>query len=194
MRQTAGAGWRVSAHTRPSPVATETGESGKPIRATIAALLRGGDDLPVGLGGADEAPARSGGTAGVLAEQPDAAAATTRARAAASLDQVGARAWGTRIPLLRPTCLLGSSLGSVTRRASAGGPAAGRADGGEADGAERARRLSGETLNNWLWQALEHPGDGPLAVETARFRDTYDRIRPRQALDDRTPRQASLGT
>ncbi|HKE97898.1 MAG TPA: integrase core domain-containing protein [Actinomycetes bacterium] len=30
--------------------------------------------------------------------------------------------------------------------------------------------------------------------ETARFRDIYNRIRPHQALDDRTPRQASLDT
>ena len=36
MRQTAAAGWRVSAHTHPSPVATENGGTGRPIRATIA--------------------------------------------------------------------------------------------------------------------------------------------------------------
>jgi transposase InsO family protein len=30
---------------------------------------------------------------------------------------------------------------------------------------------------------------GALAMETARFRDIYNRIRPHQALDDRTPRQ-----
>ena len=33
-----------------------------------------------------------------------------------------------------------------------------------------------------------------LAMETARFRDIYNRIRPHQALDDRTPRQAYLDT
>jgi putative transposase len=34
-------------------------------------------------------------------------------------------------------------------------------------------------------------GDGgALAMETARFRDIYDRIRPHQAPGDRTPRQA----
>jgi transposase InsO family protein len=31
-------------------------------------------------------------------------------------------------------------------------------------------------------------------METARFRDIYNRMRPHQALDDRTPRQACLGT
>jgi hypothetical protein len=31
---------------------------------------------------------------------------------------------------------------------------------------------------------------GALAMETARFRDIYNRIRPHQALDDRTLRQA----
>jgi transposase InsO family protein len=35
---------------------------------------------------------------------------------------------------------------------------------------------------------------GALAMETARFRDIYNRIRPHQALDDRTPRQAYLAT
>ena len=32
------------------------------------------------------------------------------------------------------------------------------------------------------------------SAETARFRDIYNRIRPHQALDDRTPRQAYLDT
>jgi putative transposase len=35
---------------------------------------------------------------------------------------------------------------------------------------------------------------GALAMETARFRDIYNRIRPHQALDDRTPCQAYLDT
>ncbi len=32
---------------------------------------------------------------------------------------------------------------------------------------------------------------GGLAVETARFRDIYNRVRPHQALDDRIPRRAT---
>jgi Integrase core domain len=35
---------------------------------------------------------------------------------------------------------------------------------------------------------------GALAMETARFRDSYNRIRPHQALDERTPRRAYLDT
>ncbi len=35
---------------------------------------------------------------------------------------------------------------------------------------------------------------GALAMETGRFRNIYNRIRPHQALDDRTPRQAYLDT
>src|SRR6266852_940510 len=34
---------------------------------------------------------------------------------------------------------------------------------------------------------------GALAMETARFRDIYNRIRPHQSLGDRTPRDAYLG-
>jgi hypothetical protein len=163
MRQTAGAGGRVSSHTRPPPVATEIGDSGKPIRATIAALLRGGDDLPVGPGGADEAPARSGRTAGVLVLQPDAAAATTTARAAASLNQVGARTLGTRIPLLRPTCLLGSSLGQRASAGITGGPVAGLAWGASRSavtvGDAAARRPS---CRCWRcgWRVRRRPGAG----------------------------------
>src|SRR5919201_477591 len=44
IRQTAGAGCRVSAHTHPSPVATQKGDTGKPIRATIAPLSSEGVD------------------------------------------------------------------------------------------------------------------------------------------------------
>jgi putative transposase len=33
---------------------------------------------------------------------------------------------------------------------------------------------------------------GALAMDTARFRDIYNRIRPHQALGDRTPRAAYL--
>ncbi|MFE2211446.1 integrase core domain-containing protein [Streptomyces canus] len=36
-------------------------------------------------------------------------------------------------------------------------------------------------------------GDGnALAVESNQFRNTYNTLRPHQALDDRTPRQAYL--
>lgn len=34
---------------------------------------------------------------------------------------------------------------------------------------------------------------GALAMETARFRDIYNRIRPHQSIGDRTPRDAYLG-
>ncbi|HVD16030.1 MAG TPA: hypothetical protein VNK73_16495 [Actinomycetota bacterium] len=77
-------------------MATETGDPGKPIRATIALLREGVGVLPVELGGADKALARAGGS-GEVVEQPDAAAATARARAAAYLDQVSARVRGTRM-------------------------------------------------------------------------------------------------
>jgi hypothetical protein len=35
---------------------------------------------------------------------------------------------------------------------------------------------------------------GALAMDTARFRDIYNRIRPHQALEDRTWRQACFDT
>jgi len=35
---------------------------------------------------------------------------------------------------------------------------------------------------------------GALAMENTLFRDIYNRIRPHQALNDRTPRQAYLDT
>jgi hypothetical protein len=90
MRQTAGAGCRVSAHTHPSPVATENGGTGKPIRATIASSLPGGvDDVAVELGGLAEALVEFGGSPDVV--QPDAATATPTAMAAASRNQIGAR-------------------------------------------------------------------------------------------------------
>src|SRR5687767_13160288 len=44
MRQTAGAGWRVSAHTDPWPVATEKSGTGKRIRATVAPSFSGDVD------------------------------------------------------------------------------------------------------------------------------------------------------
>jgi hypothetical protein len=67
MRQTAAAGWRVSTHTQPSPVATEKGDPGNRIRATIASSFPGGvDDVLVELGG----------SVGLPVVQPDAATAT----------------------------------------------------------------------------------------------------------------------
>jgi hypothetical protein len=45
-----------------------------------------------------------------------------------------------------------------------------------------------------LYRAPIDDGGGALGMETARFRDIYKRIRPHQALDDRTPRQAYLDT
>lgn len=35
-------------------------------------------------------------------------------------------------------------------------------------------------------------GGGALAMETARFRDVYNTIRPHQSLGDRTPRESYL--
>ena len=79
MRQTAGCGCRVSAHTHPSPVATETGATGRRIRATIARSFSGGVDAvlvePVGSR---------------VVVQPDAATAAPTAMAAASPNQIGA--------------------------------------------------------------------------------------------------------
>jgi len=90
MRQTAGRGWRVSAHTSPSPVATENGGTGRPIRATIAPWFSGGVDAAlVELGGLAEVPVEFGGSAEVVV-QPDAATATPTAMAAASLNQIRA--------------------------------------------------------------------------------------------------------
>jgi hypothetical protein len=77
IRQTAAAGCRVSAHTHPSPVATENGDTGKPIRATIARWFSGSVD------------AEFGGSPEIV--QPDAATATPTAMAATSRDQIGAR-------------------------------------------------------------------------------------------------------
>jgi hypothetical protein len=87
MRQTAGRGVRVSAHTHPSPVATENGGAGRPIRATIAPAFSGGVD---GLLVECEVPVEFGGSAGVVVEQPDTATATPTAMAAASRNEVGA--------------------------------------------------------------------------------------------------------
>jgi putative transposase len=54
-------------------------------------------------------------------------------------------------------------------------------------------RFFGTLKYEHLYRAPIDDG-GALAMETARFRDIYDRIRPHQALDDRTPRQAYLDT
>jgi hypothetical protein len=91
MRQTAGRGVRVSAHTHPSPVATENGGTGRPIRATIAPACSGGvDDLFVEGEVSVEVLVAFGGSGDVVVEQPDAATATPTAMAAASRNQVGA--------------------------------------------------------------------------------------------------------
>jgi hypothetical protein len=91
MRQTAGRGVRVSAHTHPSPVATESGGAGRPIRATIAPAFSGGvDGLLVECEAPVEVLVEFGGSAGVVVEQPDAATATLTAMAAASRNEVGA--------------------------------------------------------------------------------------------------------
>ena len=54
-------------------------------------------------------------------------------------------------------------------------------------------RLFGTLTYEHLYRAPIDDG-GALAMETARFRDIYNCIRPHQALDDRTPRQAYLDT
>jgi len=69
---------------------------------------------------------------------------------------------------------------------------------GEITIAEAARR-HGVSTESIRWRNYEHlyraPIDdgGALAMETARFRDIYNRIRPHQSLGDRTPREAYLG-
>jgi transposase InsO family protein len=54
-------------------------------------------------------------------------------------------------------------------------------------------RFFGTLKYEHLYRAPIDDG-GALGMETARFRDIYNRIRPHQALDDRTPRQAYLDT
>jgi putative transposase len=54
-------------------------------------------------------------------------------------------------------------------------------------------RFFGTLKYEHLYRAPIDDG-GALAMETARFRDICNRIRPRQALDDGTPRQAYLDT
>ena len=54
-------------------------------------------------------------------------------------------------------------------------------------------RFFGTLKYEHLYRAPIDDG-GALAMETARFRDIYNCIRPHQALDDRTPRQAYLDT
>jgi len=89
MRQTAGRGCRVSAHTHPSPVATENGGTGRPIRATIPPASSGGvDDLLLECEGPVEMLVEFEGSPEIV--QPDAAAATPTAMAAASRNQIGA--------------------------------------------------------------------------------------------------------
>ena len=83
------------------------------------------------------------------------------------------------------------------RRARAGDSALGIARKTVASGARRLNgvieRFFGTLKYEHLYRAPIDDG-GALAMETARFRDIYNRIRPHQALDDRTPRQAYLDT
>jgi len=89
IRQTAAAGCRVSAHTHPSPVATEKAGTGKPIRATIAPSLPGGVDAVLAeLGSPAEVLAELAGSRVVV--QPDTTTATPTAMAAVSLIEIGA--------------------------------------------------------------------------------------------------------
>ena len=91
MRQTAGRGCRVSAHTYPSPVATENGGAGRPIRATIPPAFSGGVEEPLVEGEVPvEVLVAFGGSADLVVEQPDAATATPTAMAAASRNQIRA--------------------------------------------------------------------------------------------------------
>jgi len=53
-------------------------------------------------------------------------------------------------------------------------------------------RFFGTLKYEHLYRAPIDDG-GALAMETARFRDIYNRIRPHQSLGDRTPRDAYLG-
>ena len=82
----------------------------------------------------------------------------------------------------RPTNLRSPAM---SRCCATSGPASG------ARSARRDRRPSDEYEH--LYRAPIDDG-GALAMEAARFRDIYNRIRPHQALDDRTPRQAYLDT
>jgi hypothetical protein len=92
IRQTAGRGCRVSAHTHPSPTATEKGATGRRIRATIApSFSRSVDDVPVELGGFDELVIELGGFDDRPVEQPEAATTMPTTIAAASLTDIGAR-------------------------------------------------------------------------------------------------------
>jgi putative transposase len=53
-------------------------------------------------------------------------------------------------------------------------------------------RFFGTRKYEHLYRVLIDDG-GALAMETDRFRDIYNRIRPHQSLGKRTPRQAYLG-
>ncbi len=53
-------------------------------------------------------------------------------------------------------------------------------------------RFFGTLKYEHLYRAPIDDG-GALAMETARFPDIYNRIRPHQSLGDRTPRDAYLG-
>jgi hypothetical protein len=82
----------VSAHTQPSPAATETGEPGRRIRAAIAPWFPGGvDDVLVKLEGFDEVLVEFEASGDLFVEQLDAATATPTAMAAASRNQIRER-------------------------------------------------------------------------------------------------------
>jgi hypothetical protein len=99
MRQTAGTGCRVSAHTDPWPVAIEKGGPGKRIRATIGPSFSGDvEDVLVEFGGSDDA----------LVQQPDVATATATAIAAVSPTEIGAIREAALTPRLLAKRLFGS--------------------------------------------------------------------------------------
>lgn len=65
---------------------------------------------------------------------------------------------------------------------------------GVPQGNGKIERFFGTLKYEHLYSAPIDDGGGALAVEAARFRDIHNRVRPHQALGDRTPRQAYLDT
>jgi hypothetical protein len=101
MRQTAGVGSRVSAHTDPSPVAIEKGGAGKRIRATIAPSFSRDVAAPlVELARSD----------GALVQQP--AVPTAMPRAIAAMSPTGI---GREVPLI-PRLVQKGLFGSIGQR------------------------------------------------------------------------------
>lgn len=99
MRQTAGRGGRVSAHTQPSPVATEKGDPGRRIRATSPSSGRGFAGVPIERGGSDDLLVGAGEFDDALVEQPDVVTAMPSATTTESF---------TEMALLLSTGVLGS--------------------------------------------------------------------------------------